>query len=397
MNIFDSEVLLGLFKNYYLLFLFGVFVLAFIITYYLIPKLLWVVQEKKLFKPVLERSAHCCKIPSFGGVAFFVTFVMLLSMVQGLRLEYVGNHLIAAITILFMVGLKDDLVMSSAKVKLLGQLTATAFIVFSPVLQITNLHGFLGIYEIPAGLGCLISGFLTIAIINAYNLIDGINGLAGVIGIIICSAYGLLFFANSNPFYVIICCLVVGILLAFLRFNFSRTNAKIFMGDSGSLVIGLIISFLTLHIIAMPPAFTMTYADFLPSHRILFVLAVLFIPFFDTARVMIKRVLNGRNPFRADRNHTHHILLDLGLNHSQASVSLGIVNVAVIMVFVTLNGKITTAWLSVCMASMYGLFFIFMEAASYYLAAKETKQNIVRKERKKRIRYMPKAQMEHAM
>lgn len=397
MNILDPEVLVTFFKNYHFLFLLGVFVSALGITYYLIPKILWVTKEKDLLKPVIGRSAHSVATPSFGGVAFFITFVLLFSLLQCLRLEYAGNHLMASMIILFMVGLKDDLVVSSARVKIVGQIVAAGFITFSPALHITSLDGFLGIFEIPAVLGYLFTGFLVIAIINAYNLIDGINGLAGIIGIVICSAYGFMFYRLSLSFYLLICCLTAGILLAFLCFNLSRKNAKIFMGDAGSLIIGLIIAFLTIKILALTATSPLPVVDKLPSNRILFVLAVLFIPIFDTSRVMLVRMLKGRSPFEADRNHSHHVLLDLGLDHVQASMALGGINLLVILCFGILQNIMNTAWLGVSMAIIYGAVFVFFEASSYYLRVMDRKVHGVRSRNEKRIIYKPSAYMERAV
>ncbi|HET7361536.1 MAG TPA: MraY family glycosyltransferase [Salinimicrobium sp.] len=368
MNILDPQIILKFFREYYLFFVLAVFTGTFLVTYYLIPKVLWVTTEKKLMKPVIGRSAHSRETPSFGGVAFFMTFVLFISMLESISPENTGNHLIAAITILFMVGLKDDLVISTAKVKLFGQLSSAAFIIFSPELQITSLYGFMGIFEIPAAVGYIISAFLLVAMINAYNLIDGINGLAGIIGIIICANYGLVFYLTYNPYYVIICCSVIGILLAFLRFNFSRGKNKIFMGDSGSLIIGLIIGFLTLRLLSVSP--NLAYLEngyYLLTNRYLFILAVLFIPFFDTARVMLSRILNGTSPFKADRNHAHHVLLDLGLRHPQASALLGIINLTVIMLFGALRNDISNPTLTLCMAGIYALFFILFEWAARHV------------------------------
>src|SRR5680860_1706578 len=110
MNLLNHEVILGLFRDNYLLFVMCLFLGAFVMTFYLIPKVLWVSREKNLMAEVVGRSAHSTKTPSFGGVAFFLTLILTLTLLQSLRLTYVGNNLIGAITLLFMVGLKDDLV-----------------------------------------------------------------------------------------------------------------------------------------------------------------------------------------------------------------------------------------------------------------------------------------------
>ena len=163
MNILNQEIILDFFRSNYELFLGCLFLGTFIVTYYLIPKVLWVSKEKNLTAAVVGRSSHTVETPSFGGVAFFITLILVLSLIQSMRLSYVGNHLIAAITVLFMVGLKDDLVVSTARVNLFGQITATCFIIFSPELHLSSLEGLWSIYEIPEAVGLFLKAVLVIA------------------------------------------------------------------------------------------------------------------------------------------------------------------------------------------------------------------------------------------
>ncbi|MDT0294034.1 glycosyltransferase family 4 protein [Mesonia ostreae] len=337
MNILDQEVLLDIFHRYYLFFTGGVFLLAFVLTWYFTPKVLWVSREKNLMKEVNERSSHKDAVPPFGGVAFFLVLVLILSLLQSLRTTATGNHLIIGITFLFMAGLKDDLVISTAKLKFMSQLFASAFIIFSPEMQLTNLHGFLGIFLIPAAFGYTLKALIVVALINAYNLIDGIDGLASIAGIIISLTYATVFYATGHPYYVLVSLMVVGILGAFLRFNFSRGGRKMFMGDGGSLVMGFMIAFLSLKFLAMEPFEPLSEQGFIPENRLLFVLAVLFIPIFDTLRVIIIRLRSGKTPFEADRNHMHHVLLDNGRTHKQASFLLGGINLLVIGLYIILS------------------------------------------------------------
>ena len=333
MNILDQEVILELFRQNYLLFITALYFGSCVLTYYIIPKVLWVSKEKNLTSQVNSRSSHKSEIPSFGGVAFYMVFILILALVQSMRLSFVGNHLIAAMTILFMVGLKDDLVVSTARVKLFGQIAATCFIVFSPELKLESLYGFFGIYHIPESVGYVLSALIVIALINAYNLIDGIDGLAAMIGIVVSGVYAWVFYGTGHPFYVLVSISVAGVLSAYLRYNFSRGHRKLFMGDSGSLVIGLILAFLTLKHLSMQPYLPLEKAGYSPGNRPLFLLCVLFIPVFDTLRVMIIRVFRGESPFSADRNHAHHVLLDLGFTHLKASIFLAVLNLAVIGTF----------------------------------------------------------------
>ncbi|MFD1094249.1 glycosyltransferase family 4 protein [Salegentibacter chungangensis] len=360
MNILDQQVILDLFHRYYLFFASGVFMLAFVLTWYFTPKVLWVSKEKALMKEVNHRSSHQDAIPPFGGVSFFIVLVLIISILQALRTSPTGNHLIVGLTFLFMAGLKDDLVISSAKLKFVSQLFAAGFIIFSPELQLTTLHGFLGVFAIPAVLGYSFKALIVVALINAYNLIDGIDGLAGIAGIVISLTYAMVFYATGHPYFVLVSLTAAGILGAFLRFNFSRGRRKMFMGDGGSLIMGFVIAFLSLKILVMQPYEPLMREGFVPENRLLFALAVLFLPVFDTLRVIIIRLKNGKTPFEADRNHMHHVLLDNGFSHKKASLLLGALNLAVIILYIMLSRDLKSIGMSLAMAGVFiaaGLLF----------------------------------------
>src|SRR5690554_7569721 len=227
MNIFDPIVLKELYNSYAWFFNFAVLLIAGLLTYYLIPQVVWVAKEKGLYKNINSRSSHTGRVPSLGGIAFFIAFVLVVSILQTVAEYESGNYLIGAVTIMFIVGVKDDLVVSSARVKLIGRLLATAFIIFSPAMQISSLHGFLGIDEIPVFLGYILSSFIIIAIVNSYNLIDGINGLAGIIGIVVSGVYAVAFsLIEGQDFFLLLSLFCFGTLVAFLRFNFSRSEER---------------------------------------------------------------------------------------------------------------------------------------------------------------------------
>lgn len=358
MNILDQEIILEFFHSNYQLFIACVFLGTFAVTFYLIPKVLWVSKKRNLMTSVNERSAHSTAIPSFGGVAFYFTLILVLSILQSMRLTFVGNHLIAAITILFMVGLKDDLVISTARVKLIGQITAAIFVIFSPELELTNLYGFLGIYEVHPLAGILLKGLIVISLINAYNLIDGIDGLGAITGIIISGVYAWVFYGTGQPYFVLVSVSVAGVLAAFLRYNFSRGHKKMFMGDSGSLIIGMLLAFLTIRYLVMEPHEPLVVQGYDPGNRLLFLSCVLFIPVFDTLRVIIIRKVNGSSPFSADRNHAHHVLLDLGLSHFKASISFGLLNMVIIFTYYFFSNKLDQLWLLFLIVFMYASAFL---------------------------------------
>lgn len=311
-----------------LLFLFS----SFLITYYLIPKIVWVAREKELVVKPDHRSSHHVVTPSFGGVAFFICFVLCYSFLSS-EFEQIGSpFLIPAVTVLFIVGLKDDLVISSALGKLIGQVVAISILFLNPTFWQVSFHGFLGIHELPVYLSVPFIYLFLIGFVNAYNLIDGIDGLASIIGVVILGALGFLFLKTGLAFYFLVCVLLIGSLLAFTRFNFSRSmKRKIFMGDTGSLFIGFVVGFLALKVLSMTPQ-EVSRLGILPENLTALVLIILSIPIFDTFRIMVSRKLAGKKIFLPDRNHVHHILIDLGYTHFKSSLLLSAVNIFLIAI-----------------------------------------------------------------
>ena len=163
---------------------------SFLLVYYVVPKISWVIIERKLIDKPDERSSHQNSTPTMAGVAFFITLIMTMYFIQNFDTEHIGLNLIASSTLIFMVGVKDDLVVSTPRVKLVMETLATLFLFFHSAMEETSLHGFLGIYEVPSWLIYIFSVLLVLTIINAYNLIDGIDGLSGMIGVLIFSIFG---------------------------------------------------------------------------------------------------------------------------------------------------------------------------------------------------------------
>jgi UDP-GlcNAc:undecaprenyl-phosphate GlcNAc-1-phosphate transferase len=302
-----------------------------------IPRIIVVAKKKNLIIPIVTRSSHRKEISSLGGVSFFVVYLICIPLINMIHFgNYTGYNLITALTILFMVGLKDDLVNSSPRVKLYGQFIASIFVVLSPDFIISNYHGFLGIYEIDPIISVFISLLFLVFFINSFNLIDGLDGLASIVGIVISSTFLCMFLLMKDYFFAGLSLVTVTMLFAFLRFNLTNGRLKIFMGDCGSLNIGLIIGALALRFLANEPI-DVSERIFSPDNRVLFVFSVLIIPLIDTFRVMTVRILNGDSPLKADRNHLHHLLLDFFKSHLLVSVTLGALNLTVILIFLAIS------------------------------------------------------------
>ncbi|NJB37084.1 undecaprenyl/decaprenyl-phosphate alpha-N-acetylglucosaminyl 1-phosphate transferase [Croceivirga sp. JEA036] len=315
-----------------------VFIGSFLLTYITMPKIIWVVERKRLMDDPDHRSSHVKRTPTLGGVAFFYTLIFALFFIKGRDMMDEAMYIIPGITIMFIVGLKDDLVVITPGSKLLAQVAAISFVLVNDSFIIESLNGFLNIYEIPYFLYFVIAGFLMLTIINSYNLIDGIDGLASIVGIVIMVIYTTIFYLAQEYFFALLAITMNACLMAFFGFNIS-SDKKIFMGDTGSLIVGFIISILTLKFLALEPT---SYGElpFLLENAPLIAISILIVPLFDTARVFTIRLANKRGPFSPDRNHVHHVLIDFwGLSHKQASFIIGCFNIFFVILFVILGSK----------------------------------------------------------
>ncbi len=329
----------------------SIFIGSFLLTYLTIPKIIKVVEHKRLMDDPDQRSSHKSKTPTLGGVSFFYTLIFALFFIKSWPSFDEAIYIIPGLTILFIVGLKDDLVVISPGAKLLAQLFAIAFILANPGFTIHSLNGFLNINEIPYYLYLIIAGFMMLTIINSYNLIDGIDGLASVVGIVIMVIYTTIFYLSGAYFFALLSITVNASLMAFLGFNLS-SDKKIFMGDTGSLITGFIISILTIKFLALKPQ---VYSElpFLLENAPLIAISILIVPLFDTARVFAIRIANKKAPFSPDRNHTHHVLIDYwGLSHRQASFLIGCFNLLFVMLFIVLGSTAKNLGMVVMLVSV---------------------------------------------
>lgn len=299
---------------------------SFIITFLAIPVVLQVAEQKKLYDIPDERKVHTRLVASLGGVAIFGGFILasLLSVQGYMNPEF--QYFFAAAVVIFFLGLKDDLMILSASKKFAGQIIAASILIHLGGIRLDSMYGLFGVEQLPEGFGLALSYLTIILIINSFNLIDGVDGLAASLGILTMLVFGTYFFAVEYQAYALMAFAMGGSLVAFLIFN--HHPAKIFMGDSGSLMIGLINSILVIKFINV--AHTPFVAVPLSS-SVAIGFAILIVPLLDTLRVFAIRILNGNSPFTPDRNHVHHLLLDRGLSHAAVTFTCVGINVGFIM------------------------------------------------------------------
>jgi UDP-N-acetylmuramyl pentapeptide phosphotransferase/UDP-N-acetylglucosamine-1-phosphate transferase len=294
----------------------SVIAVSFLVTFFSINKIIFISHRKNLFdEPGENRKIHTRNTPNLGGVGIFIAILLTsLLFLPGYRIEYV-NYQLCGFFIIFLTGLTDDLISMRPSVKIFFQCAAVLLITIPGEIRFTDLHGFIGIYKLSYWPGVLLSSFFMLVLINAFNLIDGVNYLAGSL-IFTTSLIFVFTFQQMNLKHLMIPALTVcGSLVAFFYFN--RTPARIFLGDSGSLFLGLLMSYFSIqacNFIHKLPS-QIPIAD--PSFAPVFILALFIIPFSDTMRVGLIRVFLKKSPFTADRNHIHHRLLDIGFNHAE--------------------------------------------------------------------------------
>lgn len=316
--------------------------IAFFISKAMIPVLLLIAEKKRLFDDGDDfRKLHEGLIPTLGGVAIFTAFIISFSA-SSFADEIEGfGYFVSASFILFVAGLKDDIIIISPKKKLAAQFLATALIVFGCDMQFTNMGGVFGAYEISPWVGIPLTFYTVIVVINAYNLIDGIDSLGGSVGVFVAGFFGYWFYQAGMYSFAMLSFVLAGSILGFLWYN--RPPAKIFMGDTGSLMIGFFISILAINYVEYS-LITPNVVFWQPAAPII-VAAVMAVPLYDTLRIFIIRALRGESPFEADKDHIHHHLLEIGFSHGQIVMFLLSLNVIILGVIIISSLYVSNTWL----------------------------------------------------
>lgn len=301
------------------------------ITGFIIPQILLIAFRKNLFDTPDPRKIHTSQVPRLGGIAFFPAILFALLLLFGIGVLYddqsilirLHKHILplsfigCAAIILYLTRMADDLVGVKYRAKFVMQAFASAMIIIGG-LRIENLHGFLGIYALPLAVSVIFTALLIIFIINAINLIDGIDGLASGLSAVACGFYAIIFLKNGQYIYSALAVATFGTLLPFFAFNVfgnAQKHKKIFMGDTGALIIGLFLSVMSIEGCSI---------DWLEqnSNPAVLAFAPLLIPCFDVVRVYLHRIKAHRNPFLPDKTHIHHKLLALGLTQRKAMMTI---------------------------------------------------------------------------
>lgn len=308
------------------------------------PSVITIAKFKNIFDIPGERKPHKNEIPHIGGVAIIAAFLFAYSLWRPSLPDPSFRYILASSLILFLVGIRDDILGLSPLKKLAAQILVSFIVIIDGdgAVRLTGLHGVLNISDVPYWMSIALSLFTFIVIINSFNLIDGIDGLASGLGMIASLAFGFWFFYTNNLIFASMGFALAGALMGMLFFNFSP--AKIFIGDCGSLVVGFLLALLAIKFIELNsiPLQQGTYAASINSATYIrdtslqrfmipsapaFAIAVLIVPLYDTLRIFLVRIVNKRSPFQGDTNHIHHRLSFIGFNARMICMILFGVNI----------------------------------------------------------------------
>jgi UDP-GlcNAc:undecaprenyl-phosphate GlcNAc-1-phosphate transferase len=308
------------------------FTLAIVLCRYLIPIIIHIARLKKLFDVPGSRTSHIQPTPTLGGLGIYTTILVVsltLINTSGMNGGEPTSSLmslppiIAGFTLISFIGFSDDMLNISAWKKLFAEFMALFILVVIGDVRITSMQGMFNIGELNYPVSLLISLFAGLVIINAFNLIDGIDGLASSITILGCAVFGIYFLVTLEWEYSVLTFTILGALIPFFIYNTFGKKNKIFMGDSGSLLLGFAMTVLVFRFNEMNCLSTVK-PHFIAGPAFSF--AVLIVPLFDTLRVIAIRVFRGVSPFHADRRHIHHLLVDMGFSHLQTTMLLISIN-----------------------------------------------------------------------
>jgi UDP-GlcNAc:undecaprenyl-phosphate/decaprenyl-phosphate GlcNAc-1-phosphate transferase len=305
---------------------------AFFIGFLSMPILIGAFKKMQVVDKPGGRKIHKNDTPSMGGIVIVLTVLLTsfiwLDLAHLVEIRYV----VAALALMFFVGLRDDLVELSPIQKLSGQFVATFMVVFMSDIRISSFYGFLGVYDLPIMVSYLITFITIIGLTNSFNLIDGLDGLAGTISLLTFSFLSWWFISVGMDSYGGLSLILLGSVLAFLVFNWHP--AKIFMGDTGSLSLGFILSVLTILFIDSNGTMSIV-SPWKFNAPIASGVALMIVPIYDTTRIFARRIRRGRSPFAPDKNHIHHFLMRMGLSHDRVTITLGVIKLFFIaMIFI---------------------------------------------------------------
>ena len=307
---------------------------SFVISFLIVPVIIKYSLKKNLLDIPGRRKIHKKVTPSMGGIAifcaFFISSLIWINLTSWNEIKWI----LFALFVIFFIGVRDDLVPLRAVFKLIGQIFAATLLIVFFDLRIDSFYGIMGITDLPDAFSYLLTIFTIIIITNSFNLIDGLDGLAGTIAIIALCCFGTWFYLVGDSTFATLSFIMLGGILAFLIFNWEPS--EVFMGDTGALVIGMLLAILAIHFINVNYGLPLE-SPYKFYSSIGTAACFIIIPLVDTSRIIILRLLKGQSPFKPDKSHIHHAIMRLGKTHSQTTIILAAVHVFYVIMAIALR------------------------------------------------------------
>lgn len=341
--------------------LIAAFSLSFLICYLAMPSIIRIAMARGIVDLPDHRKAHIHTTPSFGGLGIFAGFTLVMLVLTPADFLTEFRYMMAALVVMFLVGARDDLDPLTPWAKLVGQLVSIGLLVYFADIRLMSLHGLFGVYEISSWLSYTLSSVVFIFLINSFNLIDGIDGLCASISIFILTILGGWFALVDHAYYALVAFSAAGGTLAFLKYNISPS--KVFMGDTGSLMLGTICSILVLKMLELNAGIISTQYAF--GSALIIACGLLVLPAYDTIRVFLHRIIRGESPILPDKNHLHHLLLSAGLTHMESTALLLGVNVAFVLLALQCQSLSPTIFMVLMLTIAIALTMVLQLAIKY--------------------------------
>lgn len=340
-----------------------------------IPQILLIAFRRKLFDVPNERKIHTSAVPRLGGLAFMPVVFFVISFLLGIGIKYSPRVVLpllegiapeltfsfCALLLIYVVGMADDFIGVKYRAKFVTQIICSGLIIASGI-WLSSFHGLLGVDEVSPWLGYPFTVVVIVFIINAINLIDGIDGLASGLMSVTLFIYAVVFFVAGWYFYAAVATATLGVLIPFFYYNVfgnPEKQKKIFMGDTGALTIGILISIMSMRLLRSP-------RYYIDANMFVVAFSPLIVPCFDVLRVYFTRIYHKRNPFMPDKSHIHHMLLDLGWSQRRCMCSIIMVSLMFTVVNVCLSYYID---INVLLVTDFAVWF----AALYFIRKAITK------------------------
>lgn len=305
------------------------FFIALLLVGWIHPKLVKIALLKNIVDNPNARKLQHTPVPILGGVAVFFGVVIAIGC-MGAVVDIAGlSVVIMGMMAMLYTGTMDDILDLSPSLRLLIEIIVMLLLIFVGGYSMNNFQGLWGVGPLEAWYAVPLTVFAAVGIINAINLMDGVNGLSSGYCVMACATFGTLFYLSGDEAMTILAVVSVGALIPFFFHNVFGKTSKMFIGDGGTLVMGFILS---VFVIAMLQTGSPVAAYVGPNIGLVpFTLAVLAVPVFDTLRVMLTRILKGSSPFRPDKTHLHHMFIDLGCSHAAATVAILGLNLSIVL------------------------------------------------------------------